>query len=120
MATFNSIVVGVRGHYKSTNNDDYCQVIVADGIREEDHNTVGFLWAFHDEYTKIKNAFESGEIFLVVFKKITTTSKYNRFLKTDAFTIVIPVIYEEERTKLLDIYSRIHNCPRTDCREVII
>ena len=64
MATFYSIVVGVRGHYKSANNDDYCQVIVADGIGKEDHDTVEFARTFHDEYTKIKNAFESGEIFL--------------------------------------------------------
>jgi len=120
MATFSSIVVGVRGHYKSANNDDYCQVIVADGIGEEDHDTIGFSRAFHDEYTKIKSAFESGEFFLVMFKNITTTSKYDRFLKTDSFTIVIPVINEEEQTKLLDIYSKIHNCPHIDCREVII
>jgi hypothetical protein len=77
MATFSSIVVGVRGHYKSANNDDYCQVIVVDGVGEEDHNTVEFSQAFHDEYTKIKNTFESGEIFLVLFKNITTTSKYD-------------------------------------------
>ena len=119
MATFSSIVIGVRGHYKSANNDDFCQVIVADGIGEEDHDTVGFSRAFHDEYTKIKTAFESGEKVLVMFKNITTTSKYDRFLKTDGYTIVTPVIDEEERAKLLDIYSRIHNCPQTDCREVI-
>ena len=95
-------------------------MIVADGIREEDHDTVGFSRAFHDEYMKIKNAFESGEKVLVIFKNITTTSKYDRFLKTDAFTIVTPVIDEEERGKLLDIHSRIHNCPHTDCREVNI
>ena len=79
MATFSSIVVGVRGYYKSANNDDFCQVIVADDIGEEDHDTVGFLRAFHDEYTKIKTAFESGEIFLVMLKNITTTSKYDQF-----------------------------------------
>ena len=96
MTTFTSIVVGVRGHYKNANNDDYFQVIVVDCISEEDHNTIGFSRAFHDEYTKIRNVFESGEKVLVMFKNITTTSKYDRFLKTDAFTIVTPVIDEEE------------------------
>ena len=120
MATFSLIVVGVRGHYKSVNNDDYCQVIVADGIDEEDYDTVGFSRAFHDEYTKINNAFESGEQVLVIYKNITTTSKYDLFLKTDGYIIVTPVIDEEERTKLFDIYSRIHNYPKTDCREIII
>ena len=118
MATFSIIVVGLRGHYKSANNEDFCQVIVADGIAEEDHDTVGFSRVFHDEYTKIKNVFESGENVLVLFKNITTTSKYDRFLKTDAFTIVMLVIDEEERKRLLDIYSRIHNCIQANCREV--
>ena len=118
MATFSIIVVGLRGHYKSANNEDFCQVIVADGIAEEDHDTVGFLRVFHDEYTKIKEAFESGENVLVMFKNITATSKYDRFFKTDAFTIVTPVIDEEEQKRLLDIYSRIHNCIQADCREV--
>ena len=70
-----------------------------------------FIQTFHEEYTKIKNGFERGENVLVMFKKITTTSKYNRSLKTDAFTIVTPVIDKEERTRLFDIYSRIYNCP---------
>ena len=81
MAIFISIVVGVRGHYKSANNDDNCQVIVADGIVEEDHDTGGLSRAFHDEFTKIKNAFDNGENVLVMFKNITTTSKYDRFYK---------------------------------------
>ena len=109
MATLSAIVIGVRGHYKSANNDDYCQVIVADRIGKEDHDTVGFTQAFHEQYTKIKTGFENGENVLVLFKNITTTSKYDRFLKTDAFTIVTPVIDEEERIRLFDIYSRIHN-----------
>jgi hypothetical protein len=99
MATFSAIVIGMRGHYKSANSDDYCQVIVADGIGEEDYDTVEFTQAFHDEYTKIKNSFESGENILVLFKNTTTTSKYDRFLKTDAFTIVTSIIDEEERKK---------------------
>ena len=77
MATFSSMVVGVRGHYKSANNDNYCQVFVTDGTGEDDHNTIKFSAVFHDEYTKIKNAFESGEKVLIMFKNITTTSKYD-------------------------------------------
>ena len=61
MTIFTSIVVGIRGHYKSGNNDDNCQVILADGIGKDDHDTVGFSRAFHDEFLKIKNAFENGE-----------------------------------------------------------
>ena len=110
----------MRGHYKSANNDDYYQVIVVYGIGEEGHDTVGFTRAFHEEYTKIKNAFESGENILVMFKNIITTSKHNRFLKMDVFTIVTPVIDEEKRKMLLDIYLRIHNCIKTDCREINI
>ena len=103
VATLSAIVIVVRGHYKSANNDDYCQVIVVDGIGEEDHDTVGFTQVFHEEYTKIKTGFERSENVLVMFKNITT-SKYDRFLKTDAFTIVTPVIDKEERTRLFDIY----------------
>ena len=53
MATFNAILVGVRGHYKSANNDNYCQVIIADGIGKDDHDTVKFTRTFYEEYTKI-------------------------------------------------------------------
>ena len=120
MATLSAVVIGVRGHYKSANNDDYYQLIVADGIGEEDYDTVGFTQSFHEDYTKIKTIFERGENVLVIFKNITTASKYVRFLKTDAFTIVTPIIDKEEWTKFLDIYSRIHNCPQTDSREVTI
>ena len=120
MVTLSAIMVNIRGHYKSANNDDYCQVIVADEIGK----MITIQWdlrrAFHEEYNKIKNVFESGENVLVMFKNITTTSKYDRFLKTDAYTIVTPVIDEEERKILLDIYSRIYNCPQEDYKEVII
>ena len=35
---------------------------------------------------------EGGELVLVIFKNITTISKYNGFLKTDAFTTVTPIV----------------------------
>ena len=57
MAKFVEIVIGVRGHYNNANNDDYCQVIVANKIGKEDHDTVGYMQAFHEEYTKINNNF---------------------------------------------------------------
>ena len=95
-------------------------MIVAYIIRKYDHDTVEFTRAFHKENTKIKNAFENGENILVMFENITTTSKYDWVLKTDSYTIVTPVIDEEERKMLFDIYSKIHNNPQTDCREVII
>lgn len=46
MATFSAIMVGIRGHYKNTNNDDFCQVIVADNIAVEDHNPLKFCKFF--------------------------------------------------------------------------
>ena len=55
-----------------------------------------------------------------MFKNITTTLKYDRFFEDKCIHIVTPVIDEEERKKLFDIYSRIHNCPQVNCREVII
>ena len=70
MATFSAIVIGMRDHYKSANNNDYCQIIVADGIGEEDYDTVKFTQTFHKEYTKIKNGFESDENILVLFKTL--------------------------------------------------
>ena len=69
MVTFSTIVVDMRGHYKSANNDDYCQVIIADEIGEKYHDTMGFTRAFYEKYIKIKNIFESGENILEVFKK---------------------------------------------------
>lgn len=57
----------------------------------------GFFQVFYDKYTKIKHAFEIDMNVLVMFKNITTTSKYNGFLKIYAFTIIIPMIDEEKQ-----------------------
>ena len=35
MATFSAIMIGVRGNYKNTNNDDHCQVIVTYEIEKK-------------------------------------------------------------------------------------
>lgn len=77
MAIFSVVVVGVRYHYKSVNNEEFCQMIITNGILEEDHVIVGFSQSFHDEYAKIKETFDIGENMLVMFKNITTTSKYD-------------------------------------------
>lgn len=53
----------MRGHYKNANNDHYCEVIIVDEIREEVHETMGFVRAIHEEYTKINNTFEVVKIF---------------------------------------------------------
>jgi len=39
----------VWGHYKNANNDDCCQVIVADEIEKEDHDIVEFtrVWFWY-------------------------------------------------------------------------
>jgi len=79
MASFSVVVVGVRGLYKGGNNEDFNQEIIANGITKDDHDIIGFSRSFHDEYLKIKAVFESGEQVLVMFKNITTTSKYDHF-----------------------------------------
>ena len=43
MATFIVIVDEVGIHYKSANNEDFCQMIVINNITKEDLITVGFL-----------------------------------------------------------------------------
>ena len=48
MATLSAIVIGMRGHYKSANNDDYCQVIVADG----NGKTITIQWNLHKHFMK--------------------------------------------------------------------
>jgi len=108
----------VRGQYKGGNNENLNQIIIVDGITHDDHDTFRFSRHFHDEYLKIKEAFKSGEEVLVMFKNIITTSKYDRFLKTNAFSILTPVVDEEELAKLLHICSRISNCNQGNFREV--
>lgn len=44
---------------------------------------------------------------LVIYKNIIIILKYNRFLKTNTFTIDILVIDEEERKRLLNIIKNI-------------
>jgi len=118
MASFSIVVVDVRGLYKGENNEDFNQIMIADAIIKDDHDIIGFSHSFHDEYLKIKAAFESGEQVLVMFKNISTTLKYDRFLKTNAFSIVTPVVDEKECAKLLLIYSRISTSNQADLKEV--
>jgi hypothetical protein len=83
-------------------------MIIADGIGEDDYDTMGFSQTFHEEYTKSKNVFESSNNVLVIFKNIITTSKYDRCLKMDAFTIITPVINENNgRTCLIYILKNL-------------
>ena len=70
MATFGAIVVGIKGLYKNAGNEDYFQVVIANGLIKEDHDIVGFSKAFHDQYSKIKRAFEARESVLVMFKTL--------------------------------------------------
>ena len=63
-------MVSVRGHYKSVNNNNYCQIKNTYGIGENDHDTVGFSRVFLNEYIKINNTFKSAENILVIFKNI--------------------------------------------------
>lgn len=65
METFSAIIVGVRG----ANNENFDQVIVADGNGEKNHDDDGFSRIFHDEYTIINDVFQVGENVLVMFKK---------------------------------------------------
>ena len=47
-------------------------MVIPNGITEEDHDTGGFSKAFHDQYSKVKEAFEGGDPVLLMFKNITT------------------------------------------------
>ena len=59
MATFNAIVVGIRGHYKSVNNEDFCHMVITYGITKNDDDIVEFFCYFQDEYTTIKYALKN-------------------------------------------------------------
>jgi len=62
------------------------QIVVADGLTYDDHNTVGFTHTFQREYMKIQESFNRGECVLIMFKHLSATSKYDRSLKTEAYT----------------------------------
>lgn len=104
LTTFNVVVVGVKGYYKSANNEGFRQVLIIDGITEEDHDIFRFSRLFHDQYVSIKDTFENDEIVLEIFKNITIISKYDEFFKIDTFTIVTQIMKEEECQRLLNTY----------------
>ena len=66
--TFGVVVVGIRGQFKSASNEDFFLVFIANGITKEDHDTIGFSKAFHDQYSNAKGAFEGGELVLLCLK----------------------------------------------------
>ena len=104
MATFAALVVGTKGHYEGM-----FQVVILDVLTYEDHDSVGVTRAFQKEYMKIQESFNAGKCMLVMFKHLTVTSKYDHFLKTESYTIVISVLVEEEREYLVKIPAKITN-----------
>lgn len=95
MATFSAIVIRVRGHYKNINNKDFVKSLLQMIMRKNITILLDFCEFFHNEYTKINNAFNIGEDILVMLKNITTRFKYDRFFKTNVFIILTPMIIEE-------------------------
>lgn len=94
------------------------QVVVADGCSEKDHDVLAFTDQFRAEYEQVVEAFRNGLCVLVLFKNISSTQSGDKYLITKPYTIVTPVVDENSRKALQDVFVNIGKKTQQACKTV--
>ena len=96
-------MIGIRGAYGRFN-----QLLVADGDTENDNNIVALGPQFQVEYNQIVEAFNNGLCVMVLFKNITISQIGDRYLCTNASTIISTVVDNFVQEQLKAIHSKLY------------
>ena len=87
MATIAACVIGIRSTYGC-----FQQLIIADGYSDSDIDIIAFGPHFQKKYNQIVEAFNSSQCIMVLFKNIAISPTRDRYLRTDANTIISTVV----------------------------
>ena len=95
-------------------------MLVVDGDSENDNDIVAFGPQFQVEYNQIVEAFNNGLCVMVLFKNITISQTDNRYICTDASTIISTVVDNFVQEQLKAIHSNLCVMTQISSREVWI
>ncbi len=112
-ATIAACVIGIRGRYGK-----YEQLLIADGETENDNDVIALSHHFNKEYTQIVEAFNNGQCVMVLFKNVGVTQQGDRYLLTNASTIVSTVVDDFTRSQLVETHNKLCKSAPTSPREV--
>lgn len=112
-ATIVVCVIGIRGTYGR-----YHQLVIADGFTESDNDIVALGPQFQKEYNQIVEAFNSGQCVMVLFKNLSVSQSGERYLRTEASTIISSVVDNFVQMQLQSIHNRLCSTTPASTREV--
>ena len=112
-ATIAVCVIGIRGTYGR-----YHQLVIADGFTESDNDIVALGPQFQKEYNQIVEAFNSGQCVMVLFKNLSVSQSGERYLRTEASTIISSVVDNFVQMQLQSIHNRLCSTTPASTREV--
>ena len=115
LATLAVCVIGIRGAYGRFN-----QLLIADGDTENDNDIIALGPQFQVEYNQIVEAFNNGLCIMVLFKNITISQTGDRYLCTNASTIISTVVDNFVQEQLKAIHSKLCVMTQISSREVWI
>ena len=115
LATLAVCVIGIRGAYGRFN-----QLLIADGDTEIDNDIVALGPQFQVEYNQIVEAFNNGLCVMVLFKNITISQTGDRYLCTNASTIISTVVDNFVQEQLKAIHSKLCVTTQISNKEVWI
>ena len=108
-------MISIRGAYGRFN-----QLLVANGDTENNNGKVALGPQFQVEYNHIVEAFNNGLCVMVLFKNITISQTGNRYLCTNASTIISTVVDNFVQEQLKAIHSKLYVTTQISNREVWI
>jgi hypothetical protein len=102
MATIAACIIGIRGTYGR-----FHQLITVDGYSDSNNDIIALGPHFQKEYNQIVEAFNSGQCVMVLFKNIAISPTRNRYLCTDASTIISTVVDTFVQLQLQTIHNKL-------------
>jgi hypothetical protein len=115
MDTIAACIIGIRGAY-----GHFHQLIIADGDSNSDNDIIALGPHFQKEYNQIVEAFNSGQCVMVLFKNIAISPTRDRYLCTDASTIISTVVDTFVQLQLQTIHNKLCTQAQTSSRKVCI
>ena len=114
-ATLVVCVIGIKGAYGRFN-----QLTVVDGNIKNENDIIALSPQFQKEYNQIVEAFNNGHIIMVLFKNITINQIGERYLGTNASTIISTMVDNFVQEQLKAIHNKLCVTIQTSSREVCI
>jgi hypothetical protein len=115
IAMIAACVIGIRAAY-----GHFHQFIIVDGYTDSDNDIIALGPHFQKEYNQIVEPFNSGQCVMVLFENIAINPTRDRYLCTDANTIISTVVDTFVQLQLQIIHNKLCTKAQISSREVCI